>query len=173
MLGLEPQPWRAAIIRFLSPPVPTGCWLLFSFPVETVLFPWEGERVPASRNASEAIEEDGGWWVASTAAAFSPLCVKMSPLIQPAPLPCLSLSPPCACCLCLLARWFLLSCQRQHYHILVARETGTERDNDLNPLAAFEAGKHERLSVELWELELWHIWKGLIVEIIFYVSLLS
>lgn len=94
------------------------------------------------------------------AAAFSPLCVKMSPLIQSAtsaatPPPkkkllpispaSLSPSPPCACCLCLLVRLFLLSCQRQHYHIPVAWETSAQRQR-LKTLAVFEAGEHERLS---------------------------
>lgn len=41
--------------------------------------------VPARRNSLEPIEEDGGWmdggwWVSRC--SFSPLCVKMSPLIQ-------------------------------------------------------------------------------------------
>lgn len=98
--------------------------------------------VPASRNSWEAREEDGGWMEDGecSTAAFSPLCENESinsanPPHPSHPLPFfLPPSPPCACCLCLLARWFLLSCQRQHYHIPVAWETSAQRDNDLKPL---------------------------------------
>lgn len=107
----------------------------------------------------------GRWRMVSSCCCFS-LCVKMSPLIQP-PSPFSPPSPPCACCLCLLVRWFLLSCQRQHYHILVAWETSAERQR-LKTLMVFEASKHERLSTVQWELESSHIWKGLIVGVFFF-----
>lgn len=138
-LVLEPRDWRAVVVRNLSPPGPTCLRLLFSFPMEPGGSLGEGTSVPASRNALEVVEEDGGWmggwWVAAAAAAFPPLCENESINSSPPPPPPLPppSSPPCACCLCLLARWFLLSCQRQHYHILVAWETSAVRDNDLKP----------------------------------------
>lgn len=75
--------WRAVTIRNLSPAVPlatdcsSACQGRLAVPLGRREYACQREYIEGNRWRWRI---DGGWWV--TAAAF-PLCVKMSPLIQP------------------------------------------------------------------------------------------
>lgn len=150
-LVFEPQPWRAVIIRNLSPPVPTCPWLLFSFPMEAGCS--QGKAwvcLPAGMHWRQQRKMEDGWRMVSSCCCFS-LCVKMSPLIQPPPMP---LPQPSLRLLSLFVSEMIPSVMSKatlSYSCCLGNQR-RERQR-LKAFTVFEAGKHERLSVVLRELE--------------------
>ncbi len=133
------------------------CPLQFSLAPDCCLaFQWR-RAVPLGRHECACQQEciggnrgrwrmDGGW----CCCCFS-LCVKMSPLIQPPPLP---LPQPSLRLLSLFVSEMIPSVMSKatlSYSCCLGNQQW-ERQR-LKAFTAFEAGKHERLSVVLWELE--------------------
>lgn len=157
-LSLEGQ--SSSEIRPLRSPLAIDCYLALQWRL----------AVPLGRHECACQQEciggnRGRWRMVSSCCCCFFLCVKMSPLIQPPPLP---LPQPSLCLLSLFVSEMIPSVMSKatlSYSCCLGNQRW-ERQR-LKAFMVFEAGKHERLSVVLWEFESWHIWKGLIVWIIF------
>lgn len=144
-LSLEGQ--SSSEICPLQFPLASDCYLAFQWRLALPL----GMHGCACQQ--ECIGSNRGRWrmVSSCCCCCFSLCVKMSPLIQPPPLP---LPQPSLCLLSLFVSEMIPSVMSKatlSYSCCLGNQHW-ERQR-LKASMMFEAGKHERFSVVLWEFE--------------------
>lgn len=134
----------------LRSPLATDCYLAFQWRLAVP----SGEQECACQQ--ECIGGNRGRWrMVSSCCRCVSLCVKMSPLIQPPPLP---LSEPSLCLLSLFVSEMIPSVMSKatlSYSCCLGNQHWARQR--LKAFMVFEAGTHERLSVELGELDSWHV----------------